>query len=103
MDRGIPTEEILQEMRDPAREMFYLVGTPKGKIQEYEKKWLDLPWQKIRESVRVNCLSRTANSMCWPGAKEEEPEKPPCGANVWLVCSKSFVLCGEAYPRAISY
>jgi len=28
MDRGIPTEEILQEMRDPAREIFYLVGTP---------------------------------------------------------------------------
>src|SRR5713101_5667594 len=37
MDRGIPTEEILQEMRDPAREIFYLVGTPKGKIQQYEK------------------------------------------------------------------
>ncbi len=31
MDRGIPTEEILQEMRDPAREIFYLVGTPKAK------------------------------------------------------------------------
>src|SRR5258707_2777926 len=51
MDRGIPTEAILQEMRDPAREIFYLVGTPKGKIQQYEKKWLDLPWQKVRESV----------------------------------------------------
>ena len=33
MDRGIPSEAILQEMRDPARQMFYLVGTPKGKIQ----------------------------------------------------------------------
>ncbi len=33
MDRGIPTEEILQEMRDPAREIFYLAGTAKGKIQ----------------------------------------------------------------------
>jgi len=50
MDRGIPTEEILQEMRDPAREIFYLVGTPKAKIQQYEKKWLDLPWQKVRDS-----------------------------------------------------
>jgi hypothetical protein len=27
MDRGIPTEGILQEMRDPGREIFYLVGT----------------------------------------------------------------------------
>ena len=58
MDRGIPTEEILQEMRDPAREIFYLVGTPKGKIQQYEKKWLDLPWQKVRESVDVKLFEQ---------------------------------------------
>src|SRR6267143_775656 len=29
MDRGIPTEEVLAEMRDPKRQAFYLVGTPK--------------------------------------------------------------------------
>jgi transposase len=58
MDRGIPTEEILQEMRDPAREIFYLVGTPKGKIQQYEKKWLDLPWQKVRDSVGVKLFEQ---------------------------------------------
>jgi hypothetical protein len=58
MDCGIPSEETLREMRDPAREIFYLVGTPKGKIRQYEKKlyekkWLDLPWQKVRESMEV--------------------------------------------------
>ena len=53
MDRGIPTEATLQEMRAPQREMYYLVGTPKGRIQKHEKKWLDLPWQKVRESVQV--------------------------------------------------
>ena len=58
MDRGIPSEAILQEMRDPAREIFYLVGTPKGKIQQYEKKWLDLPWQKVRESVEVKLFEQ---------------------------------------------
>jgi len=58
MDRGIPTEEILQEMRDPAREIFYLVGTPKGKIQQYEKKWLELPWQQVRESVEVKLFEQ---------------------------------------------
>ena len=58
MDRGIPNEEILQEMRDPAREIFYLVGTPKGKIHQYEKKWLDLPWQKVRESVEVKLFAQ---------------------------------------------
>jgi hypothetical protein len=30
-----------------------VVGTPKSKIKQYEKKWLDLPWQKVRDSVDV--------------------------------------------------
>ena len=53
MDRGIPTEAILREMREPERQTFYLVGTPKGRINQHEKKWLDLPWQKVRDSVEV--------------------------------------------------
>jgi len=57
MDRGIPTEEVLAEMRDPERKMFYLVGTPRGKIRQYEKKWLELPWQKVRESVEVKLFA----------------------------------------------
>src|SRR5437870_11669450 len=42
MDRGIPTEAILAEMRDPARPVSYLVGTSKSKITQYEKQWLAL-------------------------------------------------------------
>ena len=53
MDRGIPSEAMLKEMREPERETFYLVGTPKGKINQHEKKWLELPWQKVRDSVQV--------------------------------------------------
>ena len=53
MDRGIPTEAILKEMREPERQTFYLVGTPKGRINQHEKKWLDLPWEKVRDSVEV--------------------------------------------------
>jgi len=57
MDRGIPTEQVLEEMRASEREVFYLVGTPRGKIQQYEKKWLELPWQKVRESVEVKLFA----------------------------------------------
>jgi transposase len=53
MDRGVPTEAILKGMRDPEGQTFYLVGTPKSKINQHEKKWLDLPWQKVRDSVEV--------------------------------------------------
>ena len=53
MDRGVPSEAILKDMRVPERQTFYLVGTPKSKITQHEKKWLDLPWQKVRDSVEV--------------------------------------------------
>ena len=53
MDRGIPSEAILKEMREPERQTFYLVGTPKGRIHQHEKKWLELRWQKVRDSVEV--------------------------------------------------
>jgi len=53
MDRGIPTEAVLREMREDRPETFYLVGTPRAKVKQDEKKWLDLPWQKVRASVQV--------------------------------------------------
>jgi transposase len=53
MDRGVPSEAILKDMRAPERQTFYLVGTPKSRINQPEKKWLDLPWQKVRDSVEV--------------------------------------------------
>jgi transposase len=57
MDRGIPTEEVLEEMRKPDRQTQYLVGTPRARINAMEKKWLDLPWQKVRDSVEVKLWS----------------------------------------------
>ena len=57
MDRGVPTEAVLAEMRSSDREIFYLVGTPRSKIRQYEKKWLDLSWQKVRESVEVKLFT----------------------------------------------
>src|SRR6476659_4396764 len=53
MDRGIPSEAILKEMRQAEGQTFYLVGTPKGSISKHDKKWLDLPWHKVRDSVEV--------------------------------------------------
>jgi transposase len=53
MDRGIPTEAMLAEMRRPDRQIAYLVGTPRGRVNKHEKQWLDLPWQQVRDSVQV--------------------------------------------------
>jgi transposase len=37
MDRGIPTEEVLEEMRSSDPPIYYLVGTPKGRLGQLEK------------------------------------------------------------------
>src|SRR5437879_7583571 len=34
MDRGIPTEEVLSEMRETDPPVYYLVGTPKGRLSK---------------------------------------------------------------------
>jgi transposase len=57
MDRGIPTEAVLEEMRKPERQSYYLVGTPGSKIQQYEKKWLELPWTRVRDQVEVKLFA----------------------------------------------
>jgi len=54
MDRGIPTEETLVQMRTQG--IFYLVGTPKGRLTKLEKQLLELPWHQARHQVRVKLL-----------------------------------------------
>jgi transposase len=53
MDRGIPTEEVLEEMRRSDPPVHYLVGTPKGRLTQLEKKLADVPWVEAREKVQV--------------------------------------------------
>jgi transposase len=57
MDRGIPTEAVLEEMRDPQQEAFYLVGTSRARVKKFAKHWLDLPWQKVHDSVEVKLFA----------------------------------------------
>ena len=56
MDRGIPTEEVLREMRISDPPVSYLVGTPRGRLGRYEKALTDLPWHKVRDGVEVKLL-----------------------------------------------
>jgi hypothetical protein len=56
MDRGIPTEEVLAEMRQSDPVVYYLVGTPKGRLSRYEEALTERPWHKVREGVEVKLL-----------------------------------------------
>ena len=56
MDRGIPTEEVLAQMRAAEPPVSYLVGTPKGRLTKLEKALLERPWQAVREGIDVKLL-----------------------------------------------
>ena len=58
MDRGIPTEEVLEEMRAADPPVYYLVGTPKGRLTKLQGALLALPWQAVRPGVQVKLLPR---------------------------------------------
>ena len=58
MDRGVPTEEVLAEMRAADPPVQYLVGTPKGRLTRLEKQLVDKPWRKAREGVEVKLLAQ---------------------------------------------
>ena len=66
MDRGIPTEEVLEQMRQSDPPVQYLVGTPKGRLSSLEKQLLDKPWHRRGTESRSSCWPSTTNSMCWP-------------------------------------
>jgi hypothetical protein len=57
MDRGIPTEAVLAEMRGSDPPVQYLVGTPKGRLSRLEKQLLAKPWQEARAGVQVKLLA----------------------------------------------
>lgn len=56
MDRGIPTEEVLAEMRKSDPPVQYVVGTPKARLSALEAKLTDCSWQQARPSVQVKLL-----------------------------------------------
>jgi hypothetical protein len=55
MDRGIPTEDVLSQMRD--ENINYLVGTPRAMLAKLEDKLVDLDWKQANENVAVKLLA----------------------------------------------
>ena len=54
MDRGIPTEATLEEMRHDG--VAYLVGTPRSLLGKLEKELVDRPWEQVHDGVEVKLL-----------------------------------------------
>jgi DDE family transposase len=58
MDRGIPTEAVLAEMRAAATPVHYLVGTPRGRLGKMERDFLTKPWAQVRAAVSVKLVEQ---------------------------------------------
>lgn len=58
MDRGIPTEATLEEMRAGTPPVQYLVGTPKGRLTALEADLLKIPWSEVREGIQTKLLAK---------------------------------------------
>jgi transposase len=77
MDRGIPTKKDLEAMRTSEPPVLYLVGTPKKRLAEYEKKLTELPWHAVREGVCVKLLKE--DKELYVLAQSQDRRKKECG------------------------
>jgi hypothetical protein len=102
MDRGVPTEEVLAEMRAADPPVFYLVGTPKGRLTRLEKHLVAQPWQEARPGVQV--------SPAPPGAwlRSRSPQRTPSSAIGSIAtncgrhdCTKAGISCAPTSSKRI--
>jgi len=56
MDRGVPTEAALAQMRASTPPVHYLVGTPKARLNRMEAALTERPWVEVRGQLRVKCV-----------------------------------------------
>ena len=70
MDRGIPTEAVLEVMRQADPPVSYLVGTPKGRLSRLEQELLTRPWHKARPDVQVKLLPQDGELYVFAESKD---------------------------------
>jgi hypothetical protein len=77
MDRGIPTEAVLAEMRQADPPVHYLVGTPKGRLSNLEKALIDKPWQQARPGVKVKLLAQDGELYVFAASRDRIAKSLP--------------------------
>jgi hypothetical protein len=70
MDRGIPTEEVLAEMRASDPPVQYLVGTPKGRLTRLERELVSKPWHQARPGVQVKLLPQDGEMYVFAASED---------------------------------
>jgi Transposase DDE domain len=73
MDRGVPTEEVLAEMRAADPPVHYLVGTPKGRLTPLSR------GSRRDPACRSSSWRKKASSTFWRKAATASPRSGQCG------------------------
>ncbi len=100
MDRGIPTEEALKEMRASDPPVAYLVGTPKGRLNRLEKDLVTRPWHQARSDVQVKLLPQEDELYVYTESQERVTKERAMRRRKlkWLMC-RLKQLCGMTLTR----
>ena len=99
MDRGIPTEETLTEMRQSDPPVGYLVGTPRARWDQFQEQLDQVPWQKLRDGVEVKLFSQDSEVYVLAksqGRRKKETAMLEVGNILMRECFRSMRLaCGS--------
>ena len=68
MDRGVPTEETLSDMRDKG--FRYLVGSPRSMVDALGKKLVGQEWTQVRDGIRVKYATDGADKYVLTHSRE---------------------------------
>ena len=102
-DRGVVSEDNLQELRQ--RGAYYLVGTPRRKLADFERELLKGDWQEIagKPGVRVQLLSEGAETFVL-GSQPAASKEGVCDAasSAHCACTALCALSAALWPAGAS-
>jgi hypothetical protein len=93
MDRGIPTEETLQAMRQSDPPVGHLVGTPRARWDRSKGNWRTCRGRNCATRSKSNCSLRVRKFMCWPRARGVVRRKRPSAGASWLGSCARYGCC----------
>ena len=88
MDRGIPTQATLADMR--AESVAYLVGTPKSLLAKLERELLDKPWEAVHAGMAGKLLEKEGELYVQAKSNDRQKKEtamPSCTCSQGLASS----------------
>jgi hypothetical protein len=80
MDRGIPTEAVLAEMRAAETPTHYLVGTPRGRLANWNRRFWPSHGRRWVTRCRSSWWNGTVSSPSWRAVRPVATRSRRCGA-----------------------